>query len=84
MSFTQKKSNWSLIELDNITILFTVDEVPLAAESAVLDAAAVAAEAAVRVRVHVQTARVREAGGGAALVGGGPYVLARGLHTFIN
>ena len=78
MSFTQKKSNWSLIELDNITILFTVDEVPLAAESAVLDAAPVAAEAAVGVCVHVQAARVREAGGGAALVGGGPDVLGGG------
>ena len=49
MSFTQKKSNWSLIDLDNITILFAVYEVPLAAESAVLYAAAVAAEAAVGV-----------------------------------
>ena len=49
MSFTQKKSNWSLIELVNISILFAVYEVPLSTESAVLDAAAVAAEAAVRV-----------------------------------
>ena len=43
-----------------------------------------AAQAAVRVGVHVQTARVREAGGGAALVGGRPDALARGLKTLVN
>ena len=59
-------------------IPLTVYEVPLSAESAVLDAAPVAAEAAVWVCVHVQTARVREAGGGAALVGGRPDVLGGG------
>ena len=62
-------------------IPLAVYEVPLSTESAVLDAAAVAAQASVGVRVHVQTARVREAGGGAALVGGRPDVLARGLNT---
>ena len=78
MSFTQKKYNWSLIDLDNITILFTVYKVPLSTESAVLDAAPMAAQASVGVCVHVQTARVREAGGGAALVGGRPDVLGGG------